>query len=329
MTNPVKARAPSVKRILSYDATRVFLGILLVMVVTSIFSRYFLSFSNIGSVLRSQAIIGVMALGELLAILLGGIDISIGAVFGIAGTVSSLLLAAGVPAVLCVLASLACGAAVGLGNGLLIARLKMAPFIVTLGTMGIVRGANLILTGATSMSISDPSFLALDAGSFLFIPFPLIFLAVLYVVAEVFLKRTVVGSRIYAIGGDEDAARMLGIGVERIKVFAYLACGTLAALGGVIGAAKVSASYPLAGNGYEFEVIAAVIIGGALMEGGKGTAICSILGAIFIGMLKNCILQLGISQYWQQALSGFAIIFVLIVSSNLFARGATVKGSGS
>lgn len=314
----MNSRAGVLRKALSYDATRVLLGTLLVMIVTSIFSPYFLTVSNISSVLRSQAIIGIMAIGELFVILLGGIDISIGAIFGIAGTVSSLLLAAQVPVALCILVSIACGALVGLANGVLVARLKMAPFIVTLGTMGIVRGVNLILTGAQSMGISNKAFLALDAGALLFIPVPLILLALFFVGSDIFLKGTVLGSRIYAIGGDEDAARMLGIKVERVKVLVFVLCGTLAAVGGVIGAAKVSASYPLAGSGYEFEVIAAVIIGGALMEGGKGTVLCSILGAIFIGMLKNCILQLGVSQYWQQALSGFAIIFVLILSTRAF-----------
>jgi ribose transport system permease protein len=318
-TRPLVGR---MKSLFSMDAARVLLGIFLVIVVTPIFSRYFLTFSNLGSVLRSQAIIGIMAIGQLLVILMGGIDISIGSVYGIAGTVSALLLIAKVPLAVCILASIACGVLVGLLNGLLIARLRMAPFIVTLGTMGIVRGVNLILTGATSQSISDPSFLGIDAGSLLLIPLPLVMLAVVFAMADIFLKGSVLGGRIYAIGGDENAARMLGIDVERIKILAYVLCGILAAVGGVIGASKVAASYPLAGSGYEFEVIAAVIIGGALMSGGKGTALCSILGAVFIGLLKNSILQLGISQYWQQALSGFAIIFVLIISTRVARESA-------
>lgn len=314
MTSPL---AGSFKKMMTQDAFRVLLGIFLVMIVTSVFSPYFLTFSNLGSVMRSQAIIGIMAIGELLVILLGAIDISIGSVYGIAGTVSALLLIAKMPLAVCVLASVACGALVGLVNGLLIARLRMAPFIVTLGTMGIVRGVNLILTGATSQSIADPAFLAIDAGSLLFIPLPLILLFLFFAAADIFLKRSVTGGRIYAIGGDENAARLLGINVEGLKILAYVLCGTLAAVGGVIGASKVSASYPLAGSGYEFEVIAAVIIGGTLMSGGKGTALCAVLGAVFIGILKNGILQLGISQYWQQALSGFAIIFVLIISTKV------------
>ncbi len=305
------------KKLMALDAMRVLMGILFVILATSIFSRYFLTFSNIGSVLKSQAIIGIMAIGELFVILLGGIDISIGAVYGIAGTLSALLLDAGLPAALCVPLAIACGILIGWVNGMLVARLRMAPFIVTLGTMGIVRGVNLILTGATSRSISDPSFLAIDAGSILFIPLPLLLLLAFFILSDIFLKETVLGGRLYAIGGDENAARMLGIDVKGIKLTAYMLCGALAAVGGVIGASKVSASYPLAGNGYEFEVIAAVIVGGALMSGGKGTVLGAVLGAIFIGILKNSILQLGISQYWQQALSGFAIIFVLIVSTRV------------
>lgn len=313
-------RPHGLKDILSSDPARVLFATFVVMLVAALFSPYFLTVSNVGSVLHNQAIIGAMAIGELFVMVLGGMDISIGSVFGIAGTVASLILAAGQPAALAVLAGLSCGVLVGLGNGLLIARVKMAPFIVTLGASGIVRGVNLVLTGATSRSIEDPSFLALDTASLFRLPLPILLIVFFCALTDLFLKKTAIGGRFYAIGGDEEAARKLGIDVEGIQILAYVLCSSFAALAGILGAAKVSASYPLAGSGYEFEVIAAVVIGGALMEGGKGTAFCSILGSIFIGMLKSGILQLGVSQYWQQALNGFAILFVLIVSMNVFKK---------
>ena len=176
------------------------------------------------------------------------------------------------------------------------------------------RGLSYILTGTTSISIENSSFLAIDSSTLFFIPVPVLLLVVFYLGSSVFLNKTVIGSRIYAVGGDEHAARVLGLPVGSIKIFVYTLSGSLAAVGGIMGASKVSSSYPLAGSGYEFEVIAAVIIGGALMEGGKGTVLGVILGAIFIGILKNSIVQVGISQYWQQAVSGFAIIFVLMMS---------------
>jgi ribose transport system permease protein len=300
-----------------FESGRVLISIVIVVAAMAILSDNFLTLSNLTSVLSNQSIIGVIVIGELLTLLTGGIDISVGSVFGFAGTIAAVLLARSVPAGLCMILGVAGGLVVGFLNGILITRVRITPFIVTLGMLGVVRGCNFILTGAKAVNISNAAYLFLDAGTPLFIPMPILVLLFIGILAHVFLKRTVTGGRIYAVGGDEQAARMLGMKVQNIKLLVYTLSGTLAAIAGVEGAAKVTSSYPLAGTGYEFDVIAAVIIGGALMEGGKGTVLGSILGAIFIGILRNSIVLLGVSPYWQQASSGLVIIAVIMASSIL------------
>jgi ribose transport system permease protein len=307
-----------------FESTRVLISLVIVTVVMAALSENFFTFSNLSSVLSNQSIIGVMVIGELLVLLTGGIDISVGSVFGLSGTIAAVLLSQSVPALWCILLGTASGLVVGVLNGLFITRVRVTPFIVTLGMLGVVRGVTFMLTGAKAVHISDTAYLFLDAGRFLFIPAPILILVILGILFDVGLKRTVIGGRIYAVGGDEQAAMMLGMKVANIKLLVYTLSGVLAAFAGVLGAAKVSSSTPLAGTGYEFDVIAAVIIGGALMEGGKGTVLGSVLGAVFIGILRNSIVLLGVSPYWQQASSGLVIIAVIMASS-LLARSREAR----
>jgi ribose transport system permease protein len=303
-----------------FESARVLISLLIVTAAMAFLSENFFTVSNLTLVLSNQSIIGVIVIGELLVLLTGGIDISVGSVFGLSGMIAAVLLSQSVPALWCILAGTAAGLVVGIANGLFITRVRVTPFIVTLGMLGVVRGLTFMLTGAKTVHISNTAFLFLDTGSLLFIPMPILVLLVIGVLFDIGLKRTVMGGRIYAVGGDEQAARMLGMKVQNIKLLVYSLSGVLAGFAGVLGAAKVSSATPLAGSGYEFDVIAAVIIGGALMEGGKGTVLGSVLGAVFIGILRNAIILLGVSPYWQQASSGLVIIAVIMASAVL-ARG--------
>jgi ribose transport system permease protein len=307
-----------------FESIRVLISIVIVVAAMAFLSDKFLTLSNLKSVLSNQSIIGVIVIGELLVLLTGGIDISVGSVFGFAGTVAAVLLARSWPAGVCMILGVAGGLVVGFLNGMLITRVRITPFIVTLGMLGVVRGCSFILTGAKAVNIANAAYLFLDTGAPLFIPMPILILAAIGILVDMLLKRTVIGGRIYAVGGDEQAAIMLGMKVQNIKLLVYTLSGTLAGVAGVVGAAKVTSSYPLAGTGYEFDVIAAVIIGGALMEGGKGTVLGSILGAVFIGILRNGIVLLGVSPYWQQASSGLVIIAVIMASS-ILARSREVR----
>ncbi len=305
------------RKIAGSDSALAVFGIVVVSLIATAFAEHFLTLSNFGSVTKSQTIIAVMAMGELLVIISGGIDISIGATFGLAGSIAALSLGGGHSPVTAALLALAAGAAVGLVNGLFIAKLNIVPFIVTLGMMGIVRGVIFILTDAQSIYIDNPSFLALESAAPLGVPLPMWIAAAACAAMHAFLAKSVPGGRVYAIGGDEDAARMLGVRTGRVKLFCYIASGLTAAAAGLMSAAKVEAAYPRAGEGYEFEAIAAVIVGGAAITGGKGSAPAAMLGALFIGMLKNAIIQMDVSQYWQQTVNGFAVILVIMLSSLL------------
>ncbi len=302
------------------DSALAVLGILMVSLAAALASDYFLTLSNFESVAKSQAIIAVMAMGELLVIISGGIDISVGATFGLAGSIAALTLGAGHSPLAAASLALLAGALVGLVNGFFIAKLNIVPFIVTLGTMGIVRGIIFILTDAQSIYIDNPAFLALDSLSPLGLPLPLWLAALACLIMHVFLAKSVLGGRVYAIGGDEDAARMLGVKTGGVKLFCYVLSGLAAAAAGLMSAAKVEAAYPRAGEGYEFEAIAAVIVGGAAITGGKGSALAALLGALFIGILKSAIIQMDISQYWQQTVNGFAVILVIMISTLLSRR---------
>lgn len=308
------------RSILTSDAALVILGIVIISAAAGALSENFLTYSNFESVTKSQTIIAVMAMGQLLVLITGGIDISIGSTFGLAGSITALMLAGGYSPVSAIAVSLAMGLVVGLFTGFVIAKLSIAPFIVTLGVMGIVRGLNYIVADAQSISIANRAFLSLESGRILGVPLPFIIAVAACVITHYFLTCSVLGGRIFAIGGDEDAARMLGVKTGSVKVFCYVVSGFTAAVGGVMSAAKVEAAYPQAGGGYEFEVIASCIVGGTAISGGKGTALAAMLGALFIGLLKNAIVQVNISQYWQQAVNGFAIILVIMISTLLSRR---------
>lgn len=305
---------------LSSDVALVSFGIILVMAVPSYYSENFLTVSNLESVINGQSIIAIMAVGQLLAVLIAGIDISVGATFGLAGTVAAIMMSNGYGVFAAAVAALVVGTLAGAITGFIISTLRIAPFIATLGMMGILRGTNLIITGAQSMSVENKSFLLLYNTQIGWFSLPVVLMLAIAVIAHLFLIATVPGGRIFAMGGDEEGARMLGVNVGGMKVFVYAVCGFLAAFGGLIGMSKVEATYPWAGQGYEFEVIASVLVGGAAMQGGRGSVAASILGAMFIGLLKSAILQMDISQYWQQAVNGLAIIVVIMISSLLSRR---------
>lgn len=319
-TEAKPAAAGLARKIATSDSALAVLGIVVVSVAAAAITDHFLSLSNLASVTKSQAVIAVMAMGELLVIISGGIDISIGATFGLAGSVAALAMANGSPPYAAAVLALACGAAVGLLNGLLIAGLGIVPFIVTLGTMGIVRGLIFILADAQSIYIDNAAFLALDRAAPAGVPLPILIAAAACLAMHFFLSGSVLGGRVYAIGGDEGAAGMLGVRTGRVKLFCYVASGVAAAAAGLMSAAKVEAAYPRAGEGYEFEAIAAVIVGGAAIAGGKGSALAAMLGALFIGVLKNAIIQMDISQYWQQTVNGVAVILVIMLSTLLSRR---------
>ena len=285
-------------------------AILVVMsIVLSVFSSQFLTSENFLSVFRQFSFIGIMAIGQVMVIVTGGIDLSVGSVFAFAGVTSAFAmtkLGVGVPAGL--LVGIVSGLVFGLLNGLLITRLQLPPFIATLGTLSIARGLSYALTGGFPIPDLPPAFKFIGQGYISIIPFPVILLLVLGVLFSFFLSTTVLGRRVYATGSNEEAARVSGVNTRFVKIFVYSLSGILAGIAGMATAARLGVAQSTAGIGYELDVIAAVIIGGASVTGGVGTVFGSIMGAAIMGVLKNGLILLSVSAYWQQAIIGIVIL---------------------
>jgi len=285
------------------------LGLFLLFVVLSVASPYFLTRDNLLNVLRQSTINAILALGQLVVIITAGIDLSIGSVVGLTIVILTLLMRHGAPPLAAASITLALGTLIGLGNGLLLTRLKLPhPFISTLGTLNVARGAALLLAGGVPISGLPPGFREVVAGAALGIPMPVVVAALAYAATHVFLSRTVYGRDLYAIGGNREAARLCGIPVDRRLNLAYALSGAAAALAAIVLAARMNSGFPLAGTGAELDAIAAVIIGGASFFGGVGTVGGTLIGALIIGFLRNGLNLLDVSAFWQMIVIGVVIV---------------------
>jgi ribose transport system permease protein len=289
------------------------LGLLLLCAALALASPHFLTVDNLLNVLRQSSINAILALGQLLVIVTAGIDLSIGSIVGLTIVLLALMMKAGWPWAAACAAAIAAGILVGLLNGLLLTRLKLPhPFISTLGTMNVARGAALLLAGGVPISGLAPPFRDVFAGQVLGIPSPVLVAAVAYGLGHVFLAHTVWGRDLYAIGGNREAARLCGIPVERRLNLAYALSGA-AGLAAVVLAARMNSGFPLAGQGAELDAIAAVIIGGASFFGGVGTVGGTLIGALVIGFLRNGLNLLDVSAFWQMIVIGAVIVAAVTI----------------
>jgi len=290
------------------------LGLALLCLVLAIASPHFLTVDNLLNVLRQSAINAVLALGQLVVIITAGIDLSIGSIMGLTIVLLALMMREGTPSVLACALTVVAGAAVGFLNGLLLTRLKLPhPFISTLGTMNVARGAALLLASGVPISGLPVRFRETVAGSAFGIPSPVLVAGGLYVVGHLFLTRTVWGRDLYALGGNREAARLCGIPVDRRLNLAYALSGGAAGLAAVVLAARMNSGFPLAGSGAELDAIAAVIVGGASFFGGVGTAGGTLIGALIIGFLRNGLNLLDVSAYWQMIVIGAVIVAAVCI----------------
>ncbi|MCX6129283.1 MAG: ABC transporter permease, partial [Proteobacteria bacterium] len=285
------------QRLLKMDGLGVFFVLLGLCVILSAFNSNFLSLSNIASVARAFSYVGIMAIGMTLVIIAGGIDLSVGSVFGLASVVTGFLY---VKLSLGLFPSLVfgglTGVVLGLLNGLLIYYARLPAFIATLGTMSIGRG--LAYAISSGYPIAMPSqFNQIGQGEYLGVPYPVLYMLILGLFFAVLLNSTVFGRRIYALGGGELAARISGVNIKNIKLGVYALCGLLSALAGIVTTARLGVAQSTAGLGYELDVIAAVIIGGSSMSGGKGTIFGTLTGAAIMGVLRNGLVLLDVSAY--------------------------------
>lgn len=297
-----------------------FFGLIALCLLFTILSPYFLTTSNLLNVAQQSSIIAVISVGMTFVIITAGIDLSVGSVLAFSGVVMASVLHAGLPIPIGIMVGLGVGFSCGLLNGLLVSYGKIPPFIATLGMMSIARGAGLWFTDGRPISGFDDSFRYLATGEILFIPVPVIIMIVVYVIAHLILTKTKMGRYTYAIGGNEKAAVLSGINIKLYLNIIYGIAGLLSALGAVMLTARLNSAQPIAGIMYELDAIAATVIGGTSLFGGKGTVIGTLIGALIIGVLRNGLNLLGVSSFIQQIVIGSVIIGAILLDTNLKMR---------
>jgi ribose transport system permease protein len=288
-----------------------FASLIFLFVGLSIATPNFLTETNLSSVIRQTAVINIMALGMTMIIIAGGIDLSVGSILAFGGLMGTMALEKGQPIVVGVAVGIVAGMFWGFTNGLLTTRLKINPFIVTLGTLGIVRGITLIVSNGLPVHNIPQTFSYLGEGMLGGVPFVLWILLVCAVAVHVLLEHTKLGRYAFAIGSNPDAAYYAGIPVAFHTVSVYAIGGALTGLAGMIEASRLMTGQPTAGQGYELQAIAAVVIGGGSLRGGEGTVVGTLIGAFIMGLLSNGSDLLGISPYLQQAIIGAVIILAV------------------
>jgi len=304
-------------------------GVLVALALLILFGalRYenFLGAYNILSVLRYNSMFGLIAVGMCFVIMTGGIDLSVGTVAALSSVVAALLSEYGLTQAL--IGGTLVGTAIGLLNGVVIARLKILPFITTLATLLGAKGVALLLADNQSVSVSwETAFTELGQGDFLGLPIPALIALAVFVAGSIVLNFTAFGRTTLAIGGNEEAARLMGLPVDRTKILVYTLSGTLAGLAGVILASQFAAGQPLEGNGWELFAIAAVVVGGTLLTGGVGSVGATLSGVLLLGLIFNILNfengrgSISLSAYWQSVIRGVFLLGVVILQNRLMQR---------
>lgn len=288
-----------------------FLTLIALFIGLSIATPNFLTSTNLSSVVRQTAVINIMALGMTMIIICGGIDLSVGSILAMGGLLGTMAMEKGAPVPVGVLVGLLTGLACGFANGFLTTQLRINPFIVTLGTLGIVRGLALIVSNGLPVHQVPKAFAYLGEGTLLYVPFVLWILLGCAAIVHVILEHTRLGRYAFAIGSNAEAALYAGIGVSWVTTAIYTIGGMLTGLAGMIEASRLMTGQPTAGQGYELQAIAAVVIGGGSLRGGEGSVIGTLVGAFIMGLLANGSDLLGISPYLQQVIIGAVIILAV------------------
>lgn len=303
-----------------YGIVLILLGMLIAM---TFLSPAFLTARNLLNIVRQISVVGLIAIGVTMVIITGGIDLSSGSVLALAAVVATSLAqrldwaeikfpGLDVPVIVPIVAALAVGAVCGMVNGSLIARFKIPPFIATLGMMTVARGFALIYSERPVSGLKD-SYTYIGQGEPFGIPVPIIVLALVALAAHVLLNNTRFGRHIYALGGNEQAARISGINISRVKIGVYTIAGLLAGLSGLVLSSRIGSGQPGLGLGYELDAIASAVIGGTSLSGGIGTIWGTIVGALIIGVLNNGLDLLNVSAYWQTIVKGSIIVIAVII----------------
>ncbi|HRD20666.1 MAG TPA: ribose ABC transporter permease [Fervidobacterium sp.] len=287
-------------------------GFIVLVIVLSILSDSFFTISNFLNILRQASFQAILAFGMTIVIISGGIDLSVGSIFAFSAVILASILKTG-SVFLAILACLGVGAAFGLFNGFVIAKAKLQPFIVTLATMAIARSFTLLYTNGMPITGFDERFTYIGQGEVFTIPIPVIIMFIIFFLTWYILSKTKIGLYTYSIGGNEEAARLSGVTVDRYKMLIYMISGIYSAIGSMILTARLDSAQPTFGQGYELDAIAAVVLGGASLKGGKGTVLGTLFGALIIGTINNGLNLLNISPFFQQAVKGCVILAAVLL----------------
>lgn len=291
------------------------LALIILMVFVSILNPTFLQANNLMNLMRQLIINGFIALGMTFVILTGGIDLSVGSTLAVTSAIFAGLLQNGMNTILAILIALGLGLILGLINGFLITKGKLAPFIVTLATMTIFRGLTLVYTDGRPIAGPKDNFAFkfLGKGQFLGIPFQVILFALTFLILWIILNKTALGRKIYAVGGNEKASFISGINIDKVKISVYVISSFMAVLSGLVLTSRLNSAQPTAGVAYEMDAIAAVVLGGTSMAGGSGSLTGTLIGILILGVLNNGLNLLGVSSFYQQIVKGIVILIAVLI----------------
>ncbi|WP_373893819.1 ABC transporter permease [Virgibacillus sp. CBA3643] len=288
--------------------------ILLIVILTILTQGIFIQSENLINLLQQVSVNALLAIGATFVILTAGIDLSVGSIVAFSGMIAASFVTGDDPnIILGIVFGLASGLLIGLINGFVIAKWKVAPFIATLGMMAIARGATYIYSDGQPISNLSSSYLLIGGGKIFGIPISVLITILVTIIFMIFLYKIKFGRYVFALGGNEQAAKISGLKVNRIKIAVYSISGLLAGLGGIILSSRVTAGLPQAGASYELDAIAAVIIGGTSLMGGKGRLWGTLVGVLIIGILNNGLDILGVSSYWKDVVKGTIIIAAVMI----------------
>lgn len=297
------------------------IGIICVLLIIGVFlsllSDKFLTSGNLISVMRQISINVYIALGMTLVIILGGIDLSVGAIVALTGTVTvGLIVNTGLPIAAAIAIGLLIGVVCGFISGTMVAEFKLPAFIVTMAMMNIARGAANVYSGGRSTRITDEFFSSIGSG-YLFgvIPLPVIYMVALIILITVVLNKTKFGTYIYAIGGNRESARLSGVPIKKVEVAVFTIIGLLSAFAGLVLASRMYSGQPSVGAGYELDAIAACVLGGVSMSGGKGRISGTVFGAMVIGFISNGLNLMNVNSFWQLVVKGIIILIAVVIDS--------------
>jgi ribose transport system permease protein len=307
------------RRVMRVEAVALLVAWLALVLLFSVLSEFFFSVQNFLNIGRAVAVTLIVASGTTIALISGAFDLSIASVMDLAAVIVGTLSIAGVPAPIAILAGLTAGTAVGLGNGLIVTRLRINPIIATLAMAGIVRGIAYLITSGQSQALSDPAFGAIGRSNFFGVPNSMVIAVVVVVITYLILRGTVFGRMVYAIGGNPVASALAGINIDRWRLLFFMASSFSAALGGIVLLSRLGTVIPTAALGTELNTIAAVILGGTSLAGGAGSIQGTVVGVLILGTLVNGMTLLNIDAYWQAIVAG--VVLILAVATDRLRTG--------